>query len=237
MAKIKLGSLAQDARGSVAGVKFSRNRYGSVAMQKVSPVQPRTIRQLDQRSVFTLVSQAWRNLTAAQMAAWASWASTNPITDVFGDSQVLAGNAAYSKINATRLTLTMATLATHPWALAQSATPPPSPPSPDAAAISVTAVASSQTVTVTTAAQTGGIGGYAIWCTGGRSPGISFVNSDYRLVGSTLGFAAATSIAVVTTTYNPAVGFVAGQKVSVLVVRYSAQGVLIDSTRFDVIAT
>lgn len=101
MAKIKLGPAFAGASGSIGGTTFSHNRYGTYTRQRRSPVQPQTPAQVAQRAAFTYVSQYWRNtLTAAEREAWVDYAAQTPVTDVFGDSQVLPGNAMFSRFNA-----------------------------------------------------------------------------------------------------------------------------------------
>lgn len=226
MAKIKMGALAQDARGSLAGTTFTKNRYGAVARQKVSPVQPRTQEQLQRRASFTFNSQGWRALTDAQRSQWNTYAQNHPISDVFGDSQVLGANAAYVQINATRGLL----------GLAAVAVPPIDPGTPPPAAISATADSATQEIELTLAAAAAVTDLYEVWTTRGVSTGVTFQNSNYRVAG------AGAAIVGVTQTYvptdrNPLLAFSVGQKVGVLVVRCSPQGVVMDSTRFDVIAT
>jgi hypothetical protein len=100
MAKILPGPMIAEARGSVGGTTFSRNRYGLYTRNKSSPVQPNTERQQSVRANFTLAAQRWRDtLTDAQREAWRDYALGSPIVDSLGLSQVLAGNAMYIRFN------------------------------------------------------------------------------------------------------------------------------------------
>lgn len=228
MAKIKLGALANDVRGSVAGQTFSRGRYGAYSRQKVSGVQPRTARQMDVRAIFAEVSQLWRTLTAAQQAAWNAWATNHPIVDVFGDAQILAGNAAFTKVNANRLTVGLVT----------TLVPPADPTSPTtpAPALSASADVSDAEVTVVTEAQVEASGFYEVWCSPGVSPGATPGRQACRLAGVVATVVDAEEVVANPTTFNPKLGFIAGQKVVVFVVRVTTAGVIVDSSRFDVIA-
>jgi len=88
------------ASGSVGGAVFSRNRYGSYVRQRVSPVNPNTPFQNDIRAAMTVISQAWRDtLTDPQRAAWNQYAANTPVTDVFGDKQIISGNAMFCAYN------------------------------------------------------------------------------------------------------------------------------------------
>jgi hypothetical protein len=121
MAKVKLGALAQDVRGTIAGQTFSRNKGGSYVRQKVSGTQPQTARQTAQRSILSQVSIAWANTEAATRALWYAYAENNPVLDVFGDSLKLNGAAVFAKLNAIRVTCGQAIIATPPVAEAPAA--------------------------------------------------------------------------------------------------------------------
>ena len=100
MAKYKPGPASAEARGTIGGTVFSRNRYGLYMRSGASPVQPRTPGQIAARSAFTAMSQRWRDtLTATLRAAWEDYASLTPLTDVFGDKMYLTGNAMYCRFN------------------------------------------------------------------------------------------------------------------------------------------
>lgn len=227
MAKINLGGLAQDVRGSLNGTVFSRNRGGAYTRTKVSPVQPLTNRQTVQRAIFSVTTKSWQVNTAAQQVAWNAWAAINRVTDVFGNSLLLSGIAAFTKINGTLLT----------FGLPAILNPPPPPGAPGAAAVSVTGVAATNTLTVTWAAPLAGGEMYQVWCTQGVSAGATPQKNMFRLAANVTGIAAAATTAVIPTALNPLIVFIAGNKVGVLVVRLDANGVIIDSTRFDFIAT
>lgn len=100
MAKLKLGAMLGDARNAMGGMVFSKNQFGAYARQKVSPVQPRSIKQTLARMLLQDLATRWANtLTTAQRAGWIALASSNPVTDVFGDSQILTGLQIYVRCN------------------------------------------------------------------------------------------------------------------------------------------
>lgn len=99
MAIIKFGQIIAEARGSLAGTVFSRNTAGSYMRQKVSPVQPQTPAQLGVRALLTTTSQAWRGITAAQRLAWITVAETFTNINVFGDNVPLTGFGLFVKLN------------------------------------------------------------------------------------------------------------------------------------------
>ena len=103
MAKVKYGGGIQDLRGSIAGQVHSRNTFGNYIRQKVSPVQPRTSRQLEVRELFTSFSRRFsQGLTDEQQEAWRQAAASTPVRDVFGDSITLTGINLYTRLNSLR---------------------------------------------------------------------------------------------------------------------------------------
>lgn len=100
MAKIKFGALVTDARGKLDGIVYSKNQFGAYVRTKVTPVNPNTQRQSEVRNNLSLNSKAWSNtLTDAERAGWKALAENNPVTDIFGNSQVLTGIALYGRVN------------------------------------------------------------------------------------------------------------------------------------------
>lgn len=227
MAKIQFGTMVSDARGAQGGVTYARNKGGAYARQTVSPVQPLTARQTAQRAIFAVVTKAWQTTTPAQQAGWNAWALINKVVDVFGNQLTLSGINAYLKINGTLMTFGLPTI--------QDAPAPPAAPGP--LATTVTGVAATGILTITWASALAGGELYQIWSTQGVSAGAVPQKNLFRLAANLTGIAAAATTTVTPTVLNPKLVFTAGQKVSVLVVRLDAQGLIIDSTRYDFIGT
>ena len=61
--------------GSVAGVTSSRNRFGQYRRTRATPVQPRSPKQTDNRSLLTAGSSAWRTLSDVSRTAWNDYAA------------------------------------------------------------------------------------------------------------------------------------------------------------------
>jgi hypothetical protein len=100
MAKVKFGGIAQDARGKIDGIVYSRNQYGSYVRVKVSPVQPNSARQTLIRERTTTLSKRFSTvISEAQRAAWSGFATANPVPDVFGNPQALSGITSYVRLN------------------------------------------------------------------------------------------------------------------------------------------
>lgn len=139
MAKILFGNVVGDARGSVGAITYSRNTAGAYTRQRVSPVQPRTPRQLEVRAAFSSATQGWNALTDGQREAWKSFAASHPVLDVFNNPVILSGIAFY-----TRVTINLTTAG-----LALLTDPPGDFNAVDVGTISLSTVGVSQTMDLT----------------------------------------------------------------------------------------
>lgn len=100
MALIKFGGLAVDARGSMAGLVFSRNASGNYVRARVKPVNPQSARQTAARTGMSFISQLWRSgTTQAQKDAWAQFGSNVPAKNKLGDDIRLSGFTQFMKSN------------------------------------------------------------------------------------------------------------------------------------------
>jgi hypothetical protein len=99
MARIIFGNIVAEARGKIGGVVYSRNTGGAYARQKVSPVQPRTNAQLNQRGRLAELSKAWQELTQSQREAWKSFSLEARKRDVLGLSKQRSAQQMYMFCN------------------------------------------------------------------------------------------------------------------------------------------
>jgi len=100
MAIIKLGSMASDARGSLGGTTFSRNRFGAYVRQRVVPVNPATPPQENVRIAMNQLQNRFRaTLTQAQKDAWKNYANETPTLNKLGDSILLTAINMYLRAN------------------------------------------------------------------------------------------------------------------------------------------
>jgi hypothetical protein len=100
MALIKPGAGVAQISGSIAGTTFSRNRYGAYARNRSIPVNPNTSAQQKVRSTVSLLSNMWsQTLTAAQRAAWKTYADNVEVLNRLGDSVNLTGFNMYVRSN------------------------------------------------------------------------------------------------------------------------------------------
>jgi len=97
---VKFGGGVLDARGSIGGNTFSRNRYGAYARARVTPVNPQSLRQSAIRAIVSEVTTQWLGvLTAVQRAAWGVFASNVPAKNKLGEEIFLSGFNQFVKSN------------------------------------------------------------------------------------------------------------------------------------------
>lgn len=99
MAKIKFGAMMVDARGKLGGHVFSKNRGGAYLRTKVTPSNPQTEAQVEQRSLLASASQAWKALTEAQRQSWNGAVSGYATTNIFGDIVNPSGATLHTRVN------------------------------------------------------------------------------------------------------------------------------------------
>lgn len=114
MAKILTTAIVADIRNKLNGSVFSKNRYGSYVRTKVTPVNPQTTAQQNVRNRLATNSQAWRGLTESQRQSWIDAAPSFPVTDIFGNTKILSGNALYVQLNNNLAALGLSAITTAP---------------------------------------------------------------------------------------------------------------------------
>jgi len=178
MAKVQFGNIVADARNAVGGVVYSRNTWGAYIRQKVSPVQPRSPRQVEMRANLTELSKRWGTvLTEAQREAWRQFGAAFPIVDVFGNTVSLTGIAAYQRVNRVRALLGLPPLDDPPANMDVTA--------PESAELQITYTGtppalSLKVVFMPSPAPSGHH--VEVWATKPLSPGRAFVSSELRLL-------------------------------------------------------
>lgn len=103
MVLIRPGNLAGEARGSIGGQTFSRNRGGMYVRSRATPTNTITPARTTIRSQFANTSSSWQTaLSQAQRDSWDAWAELAPeATSVnkLGDTIRIGGKAAYQRLN------------------------------------------------------------------------------------------------------------------------------------------
>lgn len=184
--------LAAPQSGSYQGLTASRNRFGQYFRSRATPVQPRTVAQLNQRARMTTNAAAWRGLTGAQRAGWADLGLSISRTDSLGQTYTMNGFMAFCSVNNNKLDAGDASLTDAPSIV--------TPVDLLTAAVTLTAAAFSIAYTATPLAA--GVRLF-IWVSPQRSAGVSF-NGDYRLL--TVTAAAAASPANILAAYTAKFG-------------------------------
>lgn len=187
MALLTLGAIVTEARGSIGGTVFSRNKGGAYARARVVPINRNTPAQSLVRANFGSNSKVWTGLmSASERAAWTAFAAANQLTNILGAPITVSGMAMSMKLN---------------QVLAQVGVGPILDPPPDlsvpalAAATAVVFDGTDETLKVTTAAQAVTAGAkYYIFATGPLAAGRTPQTSQYRFIGAYAATAAATDI-------------------------------------------
>src|SRR5208282_1322848 len=92
--------LGQPQSGSMAGTTASHNLGGQYLRSRRTPVNPvGTGRRAAIRTAFAAAAKYYASLTAAQQAAWTSYAASYPTTDRLGQSITLTGQQMCVRVN------------------------------------------------------------------------------------------------------------------------------------------
>lgn len=204
MAKIKYSALVSDMRNKLNGSVMSKNRYGSYVRNKVTPVNPQTSHQQAQRQMLGSLSAQWRQLTQAQRDGWIDAAPNFPITDAFGDTLILSGNALFIALNKNLLN-----------AGSSSIDSAPTPEETPTVAISNLSAAAGTPALSFDIDPTTAPANHVLFvkATPGLSPGINFVKNRLRFIG--LGTITTGSVDILTEWQDRFGTLVAGQRISV----------------------
>jgi hypothetical protein len=208
MAKVKFGAMVTDMRGKSNGNVYSKNRGGAYLRTKVTPVNRKSVAQLEVRDRLSSLSQSWRALTESQRIAWNSSVNDFKKTNVFGDLRTPSGFNLFQRLNNNSFTVGGAGLTT-----------PPIPTSVDSFSdLVLTADASPSALSLAFTATAGEDNGYKVFATAPQSAGKSNLNSEYRLIA--VGTTTPTSPLNILSAYTAKFGALGleGQKIGVKIV-------------------
>jgi hypothetical protein len=166
-----------EARVSIAGNTWSRNRFGPYIRTRAIPINRRTSYQTAVRATFGVLAKNWGGLLSdANRLAWIAFAAANPFNNIFGESRILTGHMYFIKLNARNANL----------GIAEIDTPPASTLTGTAGKLVLTATfAAGGTLSLTTVEAGIPIGSLiAIYATPPLSPGINFVKSKLVYIGN-----------------------------------------------------
>jgi len=114
MALIKYGPVVADARGSVGGTVFTRNRFGAVMKQRTTPKYNGSERQAAMTALMSVIVDSWNtDLTVALRNAFNSATLLFTVPNALGEQVHLTGMQWYMRCNFL-LSLTGQTLVTAP---------------------------------------------------------------------------------------------------------------------------
>lgn len=102
---VKFGAGIVDARGSIAGMTASRNRYGAYMRARIKPVNPKSQRQVAIRVIMMFIAEQWREspMTDLIRAAWQTYAESVSWVNKLGEQVTLTGFNMFVMCNAARL--------------------------------------------------------------------------------------------------------------------------------------
>jgi hypothetical protein len=173
--KAKYGMIVVAGSGKIGGHVASRNRAGAYFRTKVTPVNPKTSAQTTVRNRLSGISSGWRALTAPQRSAWNQAVVDFAKTDVFGDLRNPSGFNLYQRLNNNLVTCGESAITTPPPIVAVDAFTSITLTAKDAT------VAEEFSLAITPAVEADHL--VKVYATAPMSAGVSFVSSEYRLIG------------------------------------------------------
>jgi hypothetical protein len=115
MALIKFGPTISEARKSIGGVTFARNRAGAYIRKRTKPVNPSSPSQVKIRDGAKWLQQHWRDtLTWDQRQSFMDLAAASPMKNRLGESQAVTPINMYTRLNNIRKYFGVAALDTAP---------------------------------------------------------------------------------------------------------------------------
>lgn len=218
MAVVKFGGGISEIRGSIAGSTFSRNSSGAIIRQKVTPVNPNTVKQSASRLLFGATSSSWRSLSDADRASFNTYAPDYTRINVFGDNVPLTGQQLFMKLRQNQVQQGMATVDT--------CIPPVDVPGTNFTAID--ADVSDGTITITALGATNANQVIGVYATAPYSAGKTYTaNNLYRYI-QTKPVSTAAGDLDITAAYEAATGLdvgsmAVGTRLSVKVIMYDTR--------------
>jgi hypothetical protein len=179
------GLLVSKVSGSIGGLTFSHNKGGPYIRNRATPTNPGTPQQEVVRVTVGALAARWNEtLTAAQRAAWDTYANNVFLTDPFGDPRKVPGISHYVRSNVPRIQAGGAYVDDAPTVYNLGEYTPPTFAA-DAAAteVDVTFAEGDDWVSEDNAKM-------LVYASRPQNPGITFFKGPYRLAGSVDGASA-----------------------------------------------
>jgi hypothetical protein len=100
MALIQYTALVASMSGKHNGSVHTHNKGGQIIRTKVTPINPSTSFQSLQRGFTSTIAKAWAGtLTDGQRSGWTAFGAIAGASNVFGNSTILSGIAAFQAVN------------------------------------------------------------------------------------------------------------------------------------------
>lgn len=99
MALIVPGAVVSVLSGKIGGTVFARNRGGAYARSYAIPTRVTSPTAQLVKAAFAAASQAYANLTTAQIAAWDAYGQENPVSNRIGQLITLKGQSWFVGCN------------------------------------------------------------------------------------------------------------------------------------------
>ncbi len=102
---VKYGGLVTDARGSMAGNTYSKNRFGKYIRSRTKPINPRSARQSAARILIMMLAEQWREtpMNDAKRLAWGTYSKGVDWGNKLGETVTLTGFNHFIRSNAALL--------------------------------------------------------------------------------------------------------------------------------------
>ena len=172
--KLKFGAIVTDGRGKIGGHVASKNRAGAYLRTKVTPTNPNTVAQVQARNILASISQLWQTLTESQRSGWNDAVKEWGTTDIFGDIKNPSGINLFVKINANLISVGYPQLSDAPSKMEV----------PSVIISSANYIISADDVSINfNSSDADGVRAL-VRATPTLSSGVSFVKSQFRVIGS-----------------------------------------------------
>lgn len=180
--KIKSALITQWS-GSVGGLVGAHNQGGLYIRARTIPTNPSTLPQETVRNAMLTLASRWQTvLTAAQRAAWTTYANNVKIIDRLGEARTIVPIAMYQRSNVVRIQTGLSIVDDGPTVFSLPTFTPPTMvvTAADPATAAVTFTAADEW-----ANETGGA--MIVYLSREQSPSKVFFKGPYRYAGSILG--------------------------------------------------
>lgn len=114
MAKFTPGAIVSEIRNKIAATVFSKNAAGAMIRNRVTPINPSSVKQTLRRQQLSSLASGWRGLTQAQRDAWNAASPSFPVQDNLGQTIFLTGEQLYIRSNANALLIGAAAITAAP---------------------------------------------------------------------------------------------------------------------------